>query len=150
MLYAGAMIYARINLEKTNYTALQSNWEFITNPDILLLNNIYNQYCNYKKFQSVMPIFDNEYLDPKNDVIGYYNQSILVAFSIIRKYDHSNIEAVQFAWTYHNPKLRLGIQSLEHECAIYKNLGYKFLYLGEANEYKSKIQGFEILGALNL
>lgn len=140
------MIYARIDLEKTYYTTLQTNWNLITDPDISLLNNIYKQYCSYKKFQSVMPIFDCEYTDTRNDVIGYYDHNQLVAFSIIRKYDNKNIEAIQFAWTYHDPKLRLGIRSLEHECALYKQAGYKFLYLGEANEYKSKIQGFEILG----
>lgn len=144
------MIYARIDLEQTSYTTMQSNWGFISNPNIIELNNIYRQYCRYKKFTSVMPIFDCEYTDPRNDVIGYYDQSELVAFSIIRKYDHDNIEAIQFAWTYHNPKLRLGISSLEHECAVYKKLGYKFLYLGEANEYKSKIKGFEILGPVNV
>ena len=144
------MIYARIDLEKTNYTTLQSNWEFVRNPDIDVLNNIYIRYCKHKKFRSVMPIFPSEYTDTRNDVIGYFDQNQLVAFSIIRKYDHNNVEAIQFAWTYHNPKLRLGITSLEHECALYKQLGYKFLYLGEANEYKSKIQGFEVLGELNV
>ena len=93
-----------------------------------------------------MPIFDSEYTDSKIDVIGYFDQTVLVAFSLIKKYDHDNIEAVQFAWTYHDPKLRLGIRSLEHECALYKKLGFKYLYLGEANEYKKRIDGFEILG----
>jgi hypothetical protein len=142
------MIYARINLEQTNYPIFQSNWEFIQNPDVAVLNNIYIQYCRYKKFPSVMPIFDCEYHDPRNDIIGYFDQGILIAFSIVRKYDCDNAEAVQFAWNYHNPKQRLGIESLKHECALYKKLGYKYLYLGGADEYKSKINGFEILGAL--
>lgn len=140
------MIYARINLEKINYDVLTSDWEFIRTPNIDDLNNIYIQYCKYKKFQSVMPIFDSEYTDPKTDVIGYYDQGILVAFSLIKKHDLDNAEAVQFAWTYDRPALRLGIRSLEHECALYKKLGFKFLYLGGADEYKSKIDGFEILG----
>jgi hypothetical protein len=93
-----------------------------------------------------MPIFDSEYTDMSNDIIGYYDQDNLVAFSIVRKYDQDNVEALQFAWNYHNPKLRLGIKSLEHECALYKKLGYQYLYLGGADEYKSKIAGFEILG----
>lgn len=142
------MIYARVNLEKINYAVLTSDWEFILNPNIIELNNIYTQYCRYKKFQSVMPIFDSEYTDPTTDVIGYYNQGALVAFSLIKKYDSINVEAVQFAWTYHQPELRLGIRSLEHECALYKKLGFKFLYLGGADEYKSKIDGFEVLGPL--
>lgn len=140
------MIYARINLEKTSYDQMQDNWEFITNPDIADLNNIYKKYCQYKRFPSVMPIFDSEYTDSKVDVIGYLDQGRLEAFSLIKKYDSHNVEAVQFAWTYHNPKLRLGIRSLEHECALYKNLGFKYLYLGEANEYKTAINGFELLG----
>jgi hypothetical protein len=140
------MIYARVNLEKINYNVLTSDWEFIRDPDIIELNNIYVQYCKYKKFQSVMPIFDSEYTDLKTDVIGYYDQGVLVAFSLIKKYDSDNAEAVQFAWTYNQPELRLGIRSLEHECALYKKLGFKFLYLGGADEYKSKIDGFEILG----
>lgn len=139
------MIYARINLEKTNYTLMHENWEFIKNPDISILNQIYQKYCQYKKFPSVMPIFNSEYTDSKVDIIGYFDSNGMVAFSLIKKYDHENVEAIQFAWTYHNPKLRLGIRSLQHECAIYKDLGFKFLYLGEANEYKSKIDGYEIL-----
>lgn len=94
-----------------------------------------------------MPIFRSEYTDVNNDIIGYYDQNNLVAFSLLRKFDTENVEAIQFAWTYNNPKLQLGIKSLHQECAIYKALGYKFLYLGEANEYKRKIDGFEILGS---
>jgi hypothetical protein len=139
------MLYARINLEKTDYAPMQANWDFIQNPDITALNQIYIQYCQYKKFRSVMPIFDSVYNDPAIDVIGYYDQQELVAFSLMKKYDTINLEAVQFAWTYHNPKLRLGITSLKHECALYKKLGFQFLYLGGADEYKSEIDGFEIL-----
>lgn len=139
------IIYARINLEKTTYTQMPSNWQFIKNPDIPALNQIYQTYCRYKKFPSVMPIFDSEYTDSKVDIIGYFDQCNLVAFSLIKKHDYDNIEAVQFAWTYHNPKLRLGFRSLEHECALYKDLGYKYLYLGEADEYKKQIEGYEIL-----
>jgi len=100
----------------------------------------------YKQFKSVTPIFVEEYLDEKNDVIGYYDQEKLVAFSLIRRYNSKNIEAVQFAWDYANPKLHLGISSLRSECALYKQLGFDYLYLGEANDYKKKINGFEILG----
>jgi hypothetical protein len=142
------MIYARINLENTNYAVFQSNWELVRKPNIDALNNIYTQYCRYKKFSSVMPIFDREYQDPGNDIIEYFDQGRLVAFSIIRKYDSDNVEAIQFAWTYHDPKQRLGIESLKHECALYKHLGYKYLYLGGADEYKKEIDGFEILGPL--
>lgn len=141
------LLHARIDLEKTNYSLLnENNWAIITNPDVVQLEEIYKKYCQYKKFPSVMPIFDSEYTDPKNNIVGYYDNSELVAFSIIRKHDNQNIEARQFAWTYHRPSLRLGIKSLEHECALYKQLGFKFLYLGQADEYKKQINGFEILG----
>jgi hypothetical protein len=141
------MLYARIDLLQTNYSKL-TNFGYIKNPDIDQLNAIYRDYCRYKGFKSVMPIFDSEYLDPNNDVLGYFDDNQLVAFSLIKKFDKHNIQAVQFAWTYHKPRMRLGIKSLQHECALYKDLGYRYLYLDEANEYKSKFDGFEILGPI--
>jgi hypothetical protein len=146
------MIYARIDLDKTNYKYMETHeWKWLTHPDPLMvkqLNEIYVKYCRYKKFKSVMPIFDSEYTDRYSDVIGYYDNEKLVAFSLIRRLAATEYEAVQFAWNYENPKLRLGIRSLEHECCILKAKGAKYLYLGEAAEYKSKIDGFEILGPL--
>ena len=139
------MLYARIKLEDTNYAELD-NSRLITSPDSDELEEIYNAYCVYKDFSSVEPIFPEEYYDIRNDVIGYYNEDTLVAFSLMRRYNNKNVEAVQFAWNYRNPKLKLGIISLRSECALYKRLGFDYLYLGEANEYKKKINGFEILG----
>jgi hypothetical protein len=141
------MTYARINLLQTNYEKL-NNFQFIKQVNNLELQKIYKEYCDYKNFKSVMPIFDSEFFDPKNDVIGYYDGETLVAFSLLRRYDDENVEAVQFAWDYKTPKLRLGIDSLKSECAVYKELGFKYLYLGGADEYKKKIDGFEILGSL--
>jgi arginyl-tRNA--protein-N-Asp/Glu arginylyltransferase len=139
------MLHARINLTETNYSQIL-NYKFIQDPSPLHLNEIYKKYCKYKKFRSVMPIFDSEYMDPKNDVIGYYHNEKLVAFSLLRRYDSDNVEAIQFAWDYDNPNLALGIRSLKNECAIYKEKGFKYMYLGGADEYKSKFDGFEILG----
>jgi hypothetical protein len=82
---------------------------------------------------------------PHNDVIGYYDSTNLVAWSVVTKYNSEDVYSVQFAWDYANPNLRLGIKSIEHECAYYKSLGYKYYYLGEAHKYKQNIQGFEIL-----
>ena len=141
------MIYARINLEKTDYQVL-TNWKYISNPDYLQLNQIYLKYCQYKKFSSVMPLFPSEFFDVNNDVLGYYDHNELVAFSLMKRFDNSNVEAIQFAWTYHKPQSRLGIESLKNECAIYKNRGFKYLYLGGADEYKKQIDGFEILGPI--
>jgi hypothetical protein len=141
------MIYARINLSKTNYAESILNWQYLKHTDVKQLDLIYKQYCQHKKFKSVMPIFETEYTDPKNDVIGYFDNQELVAFSLLRRYDNVNVEAIQFAWTYNNPQLRLGIQSLKQECAIYKKQGFQYFYLGGADEYKRAIDGFEILGS---
>jgi len=141
-------MYARIDLNQTNYPLLETSWSVIQIPDPQQLNKIYTKYCRYKKFRSVMPIFDSEYIDQRNDVIGYWYNDKLVAFSLLRRYDYINVEAVQFAWDYEEPKLRLGIASLKNECAYYKQQGFQYLYLGGADEYKKKIQGFEILGTI--
>lgn len=109
---------------------------------------IYRKYCEYKKFNSVMPLFRQQFQDIYTEIIGYFSNRRLVAFSLIKKYDAENVEAVQFAWDYRNPKLALGIESLKNECAIYKERGFKYLYLGEAHDYKSQIDGFELLGRL--
>ena len=139
--------FARINLKETNYTATVE-WQYIENPDIVKLNDIYRTYCIYKHFASVMPIFDSQYTDPDTDVIGYYDANKLVAFSLIKRYDTKNALCAQFAWTYHKPTTRLGIESLKTECAIYKKRGFDYLYLDQAHLYKQGIDGFEILGTL--
>ena len=143
------MTYARIDLSKTNYNKLEDGkWEFIKDPDVDHLTDIYRTYCRYKQFKSVMPIFASEYTDPNIELIGYMHNDKLVAFSLIKKFDSENAECVQFAWDYANPKLRLGINSLKHECAVFKQWGYRYLYLGGADEYKKQIDGFETLGPL--
>ena len=139
--------FARIDLSRTNYTPTVT-WQYLRNPDITALNKIYRDYCIYKHFASVMPIFDCRYTDPMTDVIGYYDQDRLVAFSLIRRYDNHNALCDQFAWNYNNPKLRLGIETMKTECAIYKERGFQYLYLEQAHLYKSDMDGFEILGPL--
>ena len=139
--------FARIDLGKTNYP-ITVEWMYITQPDIVALNHIYREYCQYRKFSSVMPIFDSRYTDPMTDIIGYYDHTELVAFSLIKRYDNQNALCDQFAWTYHNPRLRLGIETMKTECAIYKSRGFRYLYLEQAHEYKKEIDGFEILGPL--
>ncbi|MEK9697648.1 MAG: hypothetical protein VW270_17920 [Candidatus Poseidoniales archaeon] len=139
------MKYARINLAKTNYSILK-NWEILRFPDVDVLENIYNTYCVYKKFVSVMPIFPEEFTDNKADVFGYFHNNKLVAFSLMHRYNDKNVEALQFAWDYADPELHLGIASLRNECAYYKQQGFDYLYLGGADEYKRQIDGFEILG----
>ena len=140
--------FARIDLSQTNYTSTNVEWMYMSKPDIPALNAIYKTYCTYKHFASVMPIFDARYLDPMTDIIGYYDRAKLVAFSSIKRYDEHNALCDQFAWTYHNPKMRLGIETMKTECAIYKARGFRYLYLEQAHLYKSELDGFEILGPL--
>jgi hypothetical protein len=123
-------------------------WEYLTQPDIPVLQDIYRTYCIYKHFVSVMPLFDSQFTDPATDVVGYQEDGRLVAFSLMKRYDNKNVLASQFAWTYHNPKTRLGIESLKTECAIYRERGFQYLYLDQAHLYKQGLQGFEILGTL--
>lgn len=141
------MIYARIDLRKTDYKPMQGGWTYLSQPDAMQLQGIYLAYCRHKKFTSHMPIFDSEYTDASNDVIGYLDDhDQIIAFSLIRRYDKRNAECIQFAWNYEDPGLRLGITSLQHECAIYRDRGFHYLYLGHADEYKKHMQGFEIMG----
>jgi hypothetical protein len=95
-----------------------------------------------------MPMFASRFQDPMADIIGYYDDKKMVAFSLIRRFDDENALCDQFAWTYHNHKMRLGIKTMKTECAIYKARGFRYLYLEQAHLYKSEIEGFEILGPM--
>jgi len=142
--------FARIDLERTNYQPTVS-WRYIEQRDqdtLAQLDDIYRTYCIYKHFGSVMPMFHSRYCDPMADIIGYYDGDQLVAWSLIRRFDHSNALCDQFAWTYHRPRMRLGIETMKTECAIYRERGFRYLYLEQAHLYKSKIDGFEILGPM--
>lgn len=139
--------FARIDLTKNTDQATVT-WAYLTDPDIPVLKDIYRTYCVYKHFASVMPLFDSQFTDPDTDVIGYYDTDRLVAFSLIKRYDTANALCAQFAWNYQRPKLRLGIRSLQTECAIYRERGFRYLYLDQAHLYKQGITGFELLGPL--
>ena len=141
--------FARIQLDYTNYTPTVF-WAYLDKTDynIAACEEIYRQYCTYKKFASVMPLFRSRFHDVMADVIGYWDQTNLVAFSLIRRFDETNALCDQFAWTYHNPDLHLGIETLKTECAIYKQRGFVYLYLEQAQLYKSQLNGFELLGPI--
>jgi len=143
------MIYCRINLSKTDYKELD-NYCILDPTFNSKIQSIYKEYCNYKGFTSVIPIFYEEVISPHSEVLGYFNDSKLIAFSLINLYPSAkSAYAEQFAWNYQEPKLRLGYKSLENECARYKRLGYNYLYIGEYNEYKEQFDGFEIIGKLD-
>ena len=139
------MIYCRIKLSKTNYQTY--DYAYIEDkPNLKKIQDIYKKYCDYKKFKSVQPLFANDIKAHK--VMVYYDEGKFVAFSLLYELDKDNVEALQFAWDYKNPKLRLGIKSLENECAWAKANGYRYLYLGQDDRYKSQFKGYEKLGTL--
>lgn len=144
------MKFCRINLLKTDYSIMEQKleWNYIVDRDVYQLDQIYKNYCRFKKFESVMPIFDIQYRDSSTEFIGYYDQEKLVAWDMIKIYDDKNVEALQFAWNYENPSLRLGINSLYNACAIYKQRGFEYLYLGTTASYKKEIAGYEELGPI--
>lgn len=142
--------FARIDLDSTSYEPLVE-YAFIEHFDrdtLDRLQQIYRQYCTHRRFDSVMPMFESRFLDPMADVITYHDRGEWVAWSLIRRFDQHNAMCDQFAWTYHRPRARLGIQSLKTECAIYRSRGFRYLYLEQAHDYKREIAGFELLGPL--
>lgn len=141
--------FARIDLLLTDYQPTVE-YRYLEPSDEVIerCQAIYRTYCIYKHFASVMPLFASRLQDSQADVLGYYDGEELVAFSLIRRYDELNALCDQFAWTYHRPRLRLGIESMKTECAIYRERGFRYLYLEQAHLYKSEIAGFEILGPM--
>lgn len=135
------MIECRINLAKTSYKE-ELEYKVLDSFYFSTINAIYEKYCAYKQFKNYTPLL---YKDLENsELLGYYDNNILVAFSILNIYK-THVKAEQFAWDYSNPSLRLGIRSLKTECARYKKLGYQFIYLGEYHKYKEQFDGFELL-----
>ena len=142
-------LFARIDLSQTHYQpTVAYRYLDATEDNIRACQAIYRTYCIYKHFASVMPLFASRLQDPQADILGYYDADQLVAFSLIRRYDDHNALCDQFAWTYHRPRMRLGIETMKTECAIYRERGFRYLYLEQAHLYKSEIAGFEILGPM--
>lgn len=151
---ASNLKFCRINLDKTNYNIFDYPYaKELTHDDKkkywCRINSIYKQYCDYKNFNSVMPLWPSQFTTKNLEyrVMGYFNDyEELVAWTKLRQFDRYNIESEQFAWDYKNPELRLGIKSLEHESAYFKFLGFQYIWLGFDDHYKQQIQGFEIVG----
>lgn len=85
---------------------------------------------------------------PNTETFGYFEQDQLIAWSMYRIWDDKNIVADHHAWDYRNPQLRMGIRSLQNECAINRNKGYQYMYFESIEPYMYNLQGFEILGSL--
>lgn len=142
------MKFCRIKLANTDYELYTESARWTWVSSIEPFEQIYRDYCHHKQFMSVMPLFLSQFQDSLNDIHVYYHNDQLVAWSLCRRWDNYNAESMQFAWDYKNPELELGRRSLEHECAYYKSLGYKYLYLGEGANYKAQFDGYELLGPI--
>lgn len=142
------MKFCRLNLSKTDYALYPEATKLTWASGIEPFEKIYRDYCRYKQFSSVMPLFLSQFQDSANDIHVYYHNDQMVAWTLCHRYDEHNVESLQFAWNYQNPDLELGRRSLEHECAYYKAQGYRYLYLGEGANYKAQFDGYEIMGPI--
>jgi len=139
--------FGRIDLDQCEYKSIAS-WDYLTTPPVDTLLKIYQEYCRHKHFRSVMPMIPGRFFVPGTEIIGYHDNDRLVAWSMYRIWDDKNVLSDHFAWDYKNPGLRLGVRSLENECAIYRDRGYRWMYFESVEPYMLDIQGFEILGAM--
>ena len=106
--------FGRINLQETNYQ-MNLQWDYLKHENIEKCNQIYKAYCKHRQFQSVLPMVNERYIDPNTDVVCYFDENNLIAWSMIRRWNEKSVLADQFAWDYKNPKLRLGINSIKNE-----------------------------------
>lgn len=132
----------RLNLQKTKYKTI--DFKLLNESHFTECENIYKEYIEYKKFDSIYPIYREDWT--RGTVFGYYDNDVLVAWSCYYVYPSKKIaHADQFAWNYKNPKLKLGYKSLRSECAYFREQGFNYLILGDMYSYKQEMQGFEII-----
>lgn len=139
--------FGRVDLEQTHY-ASDLDWKILDPVPVNDVQRVYRDYCLHKHFVSVMPLIAGRLTAADTEIIGYMDQDRLVAWSMYRIWDEENVLSDHFAWDYRNPRLRLGIRSLENECAIYRDRGYRWMYFEAVEPYMLDIQGFELLGAM--
>ena len=142
-----SMTFGRINLGKIQYTAKLEH-KMLNPVPVQDLQRVYRAYCTHRSFHSVIPMVPGRFLVPGTEVFGYYGDYGLMAWSMYRIWDDKNLVCDHHAWDYKIPRLRLGITSFEHECVVYRDRGFEYLYLESLEPYMQKMQGFEILGGL--
>lgn len=140
--------FGRIDLARTQYVA-DLDCELLRPVPVNDVQRVYRDYCLHKHFLSVMPLIAGRLTDPNTEIFGYRDGERLVAWSMYRIWDDENVLSDHFAWDYRNPRLRLGIRSLENECAIYRDRGYRWMYFEVVEPYMMDVQGFELLGPLS-
>jgi hypothetical protein len=139
--------FGRIDLRVTQYVS-DLDWQLLYPVPVNDCQRIYRDYCLHKHFRSVMPMVAGRLTAPNTEIIGYRDSERLVAWSMYRIWDAENILSDHFAWDYRNPRLRLGIRSIENECAIYRDRGYRWMYFESVEPYMLDLQGFDMLGPL--
>lgn len=139
--------FGRINLKQTHYTS-DLSWQRLDPVPVDQVQRVYREYCRHKHFLSVMPMIAGRLTASDTEIIGYHDRGGLIAWSMFRIWDSENVLCDHFAWDYRDPQLRLGIRSLENECAIYRNRGYCWMYFETVEPYMLDLQGFEILGPM--
>lgn len=137
--------FGRIALQQTDYQSTV-DYEWLDPVPVTDVLRVYRDYCVHKHFQSVMPMIPGRLTAADTRIIGYRDQGRLAAWSMYRIWDQHNILSDHFAWDYRNPRLRLGVKSLENECAVFRDLGYHYMYFESVEPYMLDIEAFEILG----
>jgi hypothetical protein len=139
--------FGRIRLADVSYSRNLA-CEILDPVPVTDVLRVYRDYCVHKHFQSVMPMLPGRLTAPDTEIIGYQDQGRLVAWSMYRIWDAENILCDHHAWDYRNPRLRLGARSLDNECAIYRDRGYRWMYFESVEPYMLDLEGFEILGPI--
>lgn len=139
--------FGRIDLLATTYTA-DLEYQHLDPVPVSEVQRVYREYCLHKHFQSVMPMLAGRLTAADTEIMGYYDHDRLIAWSMYRIWDSDNVLSDHFAWDYRDPRLRLGIRSIETECAIYRERGFRWMYFESVEPYMLDMQGFEILGGI--
>lgn len=139
--------FGRVDLEQTSYE-INLDWQLLQPVPVTEVLRVYRDYCQHKRFLSVIPMVPGRLVAADTEIIGYHDSNRLVAWSMYRIWDAENVISDHFAWDYRNPRLRLGISSIQTECAVYRGRGFRWMYFESVQPYMLDIKGFEILGAL--
>jgi hypothetical protein len=140
--------FGRIFLPSTGY-AQQVNGVVLDPVPVKEVLRVYREYCLHRHFQSVIPMVPGRLTASDTEVIGYHDAAgKLIAWSMYRIWDSESILSDHFAWDYRDPRLRLGIRSIENECAIYRDRGYRWMYFESVEPYMLDLEGFEIMGPM--
>lgn len=139
--------FGRIDLSATRYQS-DLECEILDPVPVNEVLRVYRAYCLHKHFHSVMPMIPGRLTAVDTEILGYRYRDQLVAWSMYRIWDRENILSDHFAWDYRDPALRLGIRSIQNECAIYRDRGFRWMFFESVEPYMLDLEGFETLGAM--